>query len=715
MDLLESLVSRIGMSPCTDELVFSEQLWSQPEFRSMKIGNIFPGLERVNDWEAIESSSVRTNNILSRAGVRDWATLTDKTLGNLNAIPNLGEKVFKEVLLAGFTTWSHLSEEQRASEHDEGMDTSPHITKEQGSKTEAVKRADDFLELLRAATAEFGSLTIDDVLADLVNNKEWANSRPLWRKIHDEGLDTFLGLEQADESSWEALLSFTEDDLEIVRLRIFPADKKVTLTELGEVLGVTRERVRQREARTKELLTRRANDSMTAIGIKTLVSRLTRQAVRPIERRQLRELALEAVKRTSSVGADYELRTSVLVGMCTSLVALNDRLTTPEVASRLLNLREQIPQKFPYLVPSKTGDLIRVQSEAFGIPEDWLLEFLSVRSINSNYVFWSNSLNDHAVAVLEAEAKLLSMDEIHDLVGFERNPRSLGNAVQGDSRIRRRGKELYGLDSWGGEEYEGIETELRQAIERAGGKVDLDETVQRFVIEFDVSERSVRSYASSRAFHINGDGQLMLSSDIEMPEQESKGVNPGDQKDLVKLNETWNLRVKVDFELLRGSGRQLRKAAALISGLEPDVVLGFEYEGGVVMFSWNGRQPSLGSLRNIAISKQCVEGDLLFLPLDGEEPRVCSVVRGRELESRQGASRLSLELGAGETGDPDEQLRAICESLDLALGADWSDVSDRLLRRREPDLANLIGEDADRYQWLKCHQNLKMFLRIHPH
>ncbi len=283
------------------------------------------------------------------------------------------------------------------------------------------------------------------------------------------------------------------------------------------------------------------------------------------------------------------------------------------------------------------------------------------------------------------------MTDLHESVSLDANPRSFSNQVQADKRIMRRGKEVYGLRSWGGEEYSGIRDELEQAVERAGGRVDLEELISTFVDQFGVSAHSVRAYAAERRFIRHADGTLAMRTGDD-PEVAHRQIPAETTPGLFLLHGIWHLRAYVDSELLRGSGRVVRSGVAIAAGLEPDLTLGFEYERGSVMFSWSGNQPYVGSLRGIANAHGCTERDLLFIPLDGAEPRTCRVTRGTDRDRANGIRRLGLEMGLGSDEVDDDDPACVGRILGLPLGADWHDIVDRLRDRGENHLLEFISD-----------------------
>lgn len=86
----------------------------------------------------------------------------------------------------------------------------------------------------------------------------------------------------------------------------------------------------------------------------------------------------------------------------------------------------------------------------------------------------------------------------------------------------------------------------------------------------------------------------------------------------------------------------------------------------------------------------CVEGDLLFLPLEGDEPRMARVIRAAERNREHGVRRLAVELGVDpDDADPDAP-GSIASAVGLPAGADYVDLEDRLIDRGENTLAALV-------------------------
>lgn len=507
---------------------------------------------------------------------------------------------------------------------------------------------------------------------------------------------------QVDEGLWRAATNLTTADRPrlngptwhlILHQRVLTEGSPMTLAALGEATDLTRERIRQIE----RLIRRELDDALRGQllePIRQLAADVS-LALGPVTTHKRLASRISGAVLSTSAGADdaaLAQRRALLRMLLGSFVRIGELAVRPHVDEHLATLARMVSAAEPGTLISPTAvdqalDRASFPPEFRGV----LLEHFGLRTVEGWYVDWRFALQDKAVAVLAAVNEPLSMEELHDRVGVEANPRSLTNAVQSDPRVRRLGKESYGLAAWGGEEYSGILDELEQAIERGGGSVTLSNVVELFVELFGVSAQSVRSYANDRRF-ITEDGQLRFRS-AEDPDvryrRDPIELVPGTSL----IEGVWHYRIDVTYDTLRGSGTGIRAAIAFEAGLDPDLTLGFDYGGAPITFYWNRTQPSLGSIRPVVEALGCVEGDLAFIPLTGPEPRSVRVIRGSDLAGRNGLERLQLELGlepiAGETPEA-----AIVRALALPSGADLTSVADRLHDRGDKALVRLLPAEV---------------------
>lgn len=673
-----------------------------------RLGELVADRAGIHDLSITQLSS-RALRALEFAGIDDWSAVLELTVAELAETKYLARRQVDEILsvLEQACGLAGIEADKPAPEADDG---GPHqqsaaSLREAGpvGATEKATRAHRDVEIpevitaalaLQAASHDLGVSAFTDRLETWIPDvddgerfttpsmcsRESSLTRPTNEHVwHDATEAIFMECRRLNGSTWRPVL----------RNRVLAEGRPRTLAAIGDEVGVTRERVRQIETVVRQELDlalrgkRLAPLRLLAAEIDGALGAVTTQGL-------LESELTAAVRDTSSTESDELLasRRSLLRMLLGRFTALGTLTVRPYVVERLAPVARMVGSAEPEVLLA--GSTVDDAIEDAGVPpqhREALLVYLGLRRIDGWYASWRGGLQDKAVAVLAAANDPLSIEEIHDRVGMEANPRSLTNAVQSDKRIRRLGKESYGLAKWGGEEYSGILEELEQAIDRAGGSVALDDVIDLFVDLFGVSAQSVRSYANDRRF-VTENGRLRFrgADDPDVRYRwEPIELTPGTSK----IDGTWHYRIDVSYDTLRGSGKVIRAAVAVEAGLEPDLTIGFDYGAAVVTFSWSRTQPSLGTIRPVVEALGCIEGDLVFIPLSGPEPRSGFSVRRSELTGLRGFDRLQRELGLELVRGADAE-GAIARALGLPSGADLTAVADRLRDRGEDSLVHLL-------------------------
>jgi hypothetical protein len=675
------------------------------ELRQVPLATLLPGLERIEVGRPSDSLGTRATNGLINAKLDNWPAIAQVSALELITLSNFGEKSFLEVAESLMTRWLEAGVEIDEWPQDPSSAAiGPPIRRRRPEEDLAAEEDD------RSCGPTIGDPEARAILEWLWERQGISSWAQLLEGIPglDEAPEAIqivassfgrrpiaeaLDLRPIAEPDWLDYLSLDDRQLMIAKERIFAdgTDQK-TLSDLAERLEITRERVRQ----IQKALAKRLIDEAPA-QIVHLASRLRGRVGDVTTREELRATGSGLVAASGEPTSDQLLfRVEVLSRLAGPWVERGPLLLSAKAAEAV----DRAIAAVGLLGSAQPADLVLANlNEEIRVGDRQLEELrsaLSLRELEGSFYRWGGSQPDKAYTVLSAAARPLGFFELHARVGLEASPRSLAQRLREDPRFMRRGKDSFGLREWGGEEYSGILEELEQAIERAGGRVDLGGLVDRFTAEFDVSANSVRSYANDRRFVRHEDGTIAMRGADDEEEAPLRVAPLEDTPAVYLLDDVWHLRVDVDHDVLRGSGRPIRRSVAAAADLEPGLGLGFRYDDGIeVSFSWRATQPTIGSVRGVAMGRGAVEGDLLFLPLSGAEPRPSRLVESRVLHQEFGVRRLAAEIGldpAGLEQASDEPPSPIRLALGLTQGSDWHDVVDRLRRRRENRLLELIPE-----------------------
>lgn len=656
----------------------AERIWASSDLRSVPLGALLPGLSDlpVTPPPSQCNISVRAHNVLRRHSPDAWPDLAAMSAELIAAWPGTGVGTVLEIVRATVERWL-----------EGGHEAANALTNGLGSADDP--RFDDdavWTNAIRPALADLVRLAYRRGATNVAQSLKLAQQadpeEPLGRclaALANVECTALLGQRAGAEALQAALEAYLPDDerqLAIVELRMFPAGRRATLDELGSRLGVTRERVRQLESRLVEELNE-ARELPEVWALDHAAARL---------RQRLGSAAPQAAVQDALndlLGCDHGLHARVLMALAGPY----------EVREQLWQCERPIDAVKRELVSSGGGYFSREQIAlllaAQGVVEqhvDECLRQLPVRAHDGQLVLWTGSLSDKAQRMLDLAGEPMSRAQLHAAVGEDVNFRSLLGQVQGDARFRRLGLDRYGLAAWGGEEYTNIVDELEQAIHRRGGSAPLAELVAELVDSFGVSEYSVRHYASLPQFVRQSDGNLVVEHGAS---QRSVSLAPPElDRDLVLLGGVWHLRVVVDFDVLRGSGRMLRNAHAQAAGVAPGQARSFEVAGERVELSWRGKQPALGSLRRVANTVDCVEGDILFVPLADGTP---AALRRDALDGLSGIARVAASVGV----PTDAGLVGIARAMALDDDSSADAVAARLLARGQPELAQMLDTPLD--------------------
>jgi hypothetical protein len=662
------------------------------------VGDLFPLLTQCADQLiASEHLSLRSRNILGRCGIRRWRDLGGATVAELSALPGAGRTSVLDMLKA-------CAEQSLALNGSEAGITSRVDSADSVEAPVAEDRSTliaPFLSELAAwavlernisKLGDFLRIEGDDALPD--------DALRAWRKVADldarRVADPVL-LRFALPAFIERLReSLTGNLCRVYEGRVL-SDTAPTLEQIGQELGVTRERVRQlqsqAESRVADLLNTR-DSAPFRWRAAALASVLGPHA--PSDDARVRT-ALETSLRGCDP-AEYGVSRRLMLRVAGPyverdgwLVRQDASLPNPVELTALADTNGLIPV-------SQVYEWLLEKGMDTAYHDHWIDEQRRVRHIGGHVAVWAGSVVEKAAALLAASGEPSSAEALVATIGEGHNVRGVRQRLFEDERFVRVSRTDWALRSWGLEEYTGIAEEIAQRIEEGGGRARLSDLVRELVPLFGVKESSVRVYAEAPMFVLEdgwvrlrrSDERYLVNGDITR----CRGVYRPAPSVVSYL-------VTVDRDVLRGSGRTLPAVVASVLGVLPGDKRSFTTSDEVVVITWPSTSavgPSLGSTRAIAERVGAEDGDLLRLTFNCETATLSGTritsddlaaanpdaalllltgvdTAGRDantvLAEAVGVHRESLRRTLAERGDPAEELLPpleIDESLRGVLG-----------------------------------------------
>jgi hypothetical protein len=323
--------------------------------------------------------------------------------------------------------------------------------------------------------------------------------------------------------------------------------------------------------------------------------------------------------------------------------------------------------------------------------DDWIA-LCPFRDFDGTLVLWHGNVADKADVLLGILRRPATADELGDLIGEGHSVRSIRNRLLEDDRFVRTDRFRVGLHRWGLEEYTGIADEIEQEIERRGGEADVDDLVRTLTKQFDLRGGSVISYTTVPRFVVDK-GRIHVRRADE-PFVPNKTLF--DESCAFLLDEDrCSYRVRVDHDILRGSGRPLPQGVGVWLGVHPGTRRQFRFrDDNVLLISWPDSAllgPALGSLRRQALARSADVGDFLLLEFDRSSDEVeVMLVRQSELQAATGWLQGTLLTGI-DAGNMEEFERMLA----IAMGTSSAAETRRRCRDRgDPELAVLVRTES---------------------
>ncbi len=524
------------------------------------------------------------------------------------------------------------------------------------------------------ALSESDSRTVGDAVAHMVHGNREIEE---WRAVSEARLEDVVERPPHPFSvidAWMNRLSVRERD--VMRFRLCQPDPP-TLQALADVLRITRERVRQIEAKLLDQLSSLMEDSdgkplrwrvdtiRDTIGVAALTASVEHLLGSAGQEIDYRPLLLRLAGPYEMAGEWMVLKSAVADDPTRSIFDSADEHSCINRESAAMKLDE--------------WGLDRQLHEA------WLLKDNKLREINSHLVRWDVSVGDKLAFALFDIGKPATVDELIERIGWDGSKYTPTNAMFGDDRFTRVNNKMWGLASWENPVYSGIASSIRELIEAEVMPLRVADVARRLSKKFDIAEGSVRGYCYAPMFVIDG-GWIRLRGIDEPYEYDPVSLRSRSSRGVFILDpRRVSLLIEVDSNVLRGAGRQLTFAVGSVLDVKPNDGLTFRTVDGEtipVTFPETSRMgPALGSTRAFAENAGAKLGDYMTLVFDRSDMSVDTRVTDVSLFEP------SWELVARLTGI---DARIGMDGLAEALDCEASEVLTVLRERRDHAVAEAI-------------------------
>lgn len=477
----------------------------------------------------------------------------------------------------------------------------------------------------------------------------------------------------------DGLVTLGHRAVQILAKRLF-ADDPTTLDQLGIELGVTRERVRQLEAKARaamfSLLTEGGDLEKVATSARELIG-----TVRPLSDLLI---IMPALMRTVELAGQPAWR---VIDRLDDAYEIEDGwCVAPTLQAAQEVTHTQLQERADRYGVVTVGDLDLVQSSDPDALPDVTKQWLTACGyiIDGELVLTrTRSVGDYAAAVLSISGTPLTSQEIIDRFAFERHAGTLRNAMSLDERFERVDRDRWALTEWGMDAYAGIRTKIREQVAQSGGRVKLNELIEFITGRYSVSASSVAAYASAPPFEMR-DGIVQLAG-----ANRNIRKTPERTRRLFRCAQGWAYRVRISVDHLRGSGSVAPIAVASILGLQYGETRQLSTTLGPQAIAWTGSQPQFGTIRRFLMACDVEAGTDAFLVIgdDGSfafEP-------ARELKGDPLQDALSLA-GASATTDAQEACGLLAAAVGLSQTTPVTSIIAAYRERGDSDIADLLIE-----------------------
>lgn len=530
---------------------------------------------------------------------------------------------------------------------------------------------------LRAAVEHAGISAVDGELP--------AHVEALLAQAGEESGCFHLALSQRRGTVADVLGRFWEScddrDQRILRDRII-AEKPATLDEIGQAVGVTRERVRQLQKK----LTARLRPMIIAGPVADLRAGVRAHAY--------------PVGTLEQITAVFPELASALPGWDAPLWRILDAFDDDFRIEDGWVCFPDLPT-----AAQRTGNLLAPMINDEGVAE--LSDVLDQSSLDdaATLTQWLTTcgylvLDDHvltgvgshparAASLLSIAGRPMSVSEMYAGIGSSKSERSFRNGLYNSDDLMRVGVEQWALTRWGLPEYTGIADLIGQRVDAAEADgaegVVLSDLVDELTREFGVSANSVTAYAATGDFTSTGGVVRRRTEPMvnNATPEESNGIYIHDGR--------WCNLVTVTKDHLRGSGTYIPNGLTAMLDLEWNEPRMIPSDHGEQRIIWgNLGTSSVGSIRRFLEPLQITEGDRIWIDLHDGEHFSVTPAHSSDAAELDGLDWLVDHVGETPGEDDAASYGIVAEALGLAPDAPRRKVLARFRHRSDAEAVEVL-------------------------
>jgi hypothetical protein len=646
------------------------------------IGQIFPSLPAGTVLSGLSMTN-RARNAFSRLGYQTAGDLQALELGELLDMPQVGigtvDSIVQALADASTTDALPVILSTRASE----------VTLYEHDHRSEPPHTEFFVDDIRMVASWYAALGMPErpllgmALPPCIPPEiEKARQRLEMLSAGDVVADEQAGLDVA-QLLQHAVNALDHRAQQILARRFF-ADKPDTLEVLGRALSVTRERVRQLEAKARSEMVDSLGSGSLLGNVSATVQELVGTvlpladliALVPALAHPVEAVGQPAWRVLDRLDDAYEIED----GWCATPTVLSAQTETLTRLQELANSHGVVRiEDLGPLNPNQPLESGEASQRNWLRHCGWILD--------GDYVFTrTQSVGDRAASILSVAGSPMMSQEILDRFDIERSLSSLRNALASDDRFERVDRDTWALAEWGLDTYSGVRALVRAEVARNGGQITMEELIERITGGYNVTAGTVIAYASAPPFEASSGMVRLAVGDREV----RKG--PDRTRRLYRRPNAWLYRVKVTKDHSRGSGSPAPIAIAAMLGIQPGHTQQLSSTLGPQSISWTGNQPSFGTIRRFLVADDIETGSEVFLVIGDDGSFCIEPVEPGGANSLDRALRL---IGATGSDEGKRPLTSLATAIGLPPDSPTASVIGGYRERGDADIAELLLSARD--------------------